>query len=214
MCQPASFVVTKKEVFWSKNSESHTDIIEEFKLKEQDVRGNYTFVRVEIVPPDKDYTLPFKKWHYQLDQDLKPVWYDAKEVEKRCRAKLKGWRKAKVVMPNESRKEIANDHIVAIYGNVELLSGSSKVDYMNGSSKVGSMHGSSKVDSMYGSSKVGSMYGSSKVGYMTDSSKVDAAMARSIICSYNNLDPKTLKSSQAVLIDYTKDPVVCYVGKK
>ncbi|MHC4464909.1 MAG: hypothetical protein ACYS30_26290 [Planctomycetota bacterium] len=74
MCKPASFVVTKKEVFWSKLDESHEVIIEENKLKEKDVHGNITFVRIEIVPPENNYGLPFSKWKYNLDQDILPEW--------------------------------------------------------------------------------------------------------------------------------------------
>ena len=67
MCEPASFVVTKKEVFWSKKTESHHEIISEFKIKEQNVRKEYNLVCVEITPPDGDYTKPLSKWKYRLD---------------------------------------------------------------------------------------------------------------------------------------------------
>ena len=122
MCQPASFVVTKKEVFWSENSDSHELIIEEKKLKEMDVRGNPTFVRIEIVPPNNDYRLPFKQWNYKLDQDIRPEWYDGEDVERRCRAKLKDWRKANVVMPREIVTSL-NKYKAAVYGTIKSVCG-------------------------------------------------------------------------------------------
>ena len=45
MCRPASMIVTKTKVFWSEKSDSHEDIVEEYKLKEQNVRGDYLFAR-------------------------------------------------------------------------------------------------------------------------------------------------------------------------
>jgi len=120
MCEPASFVVTKKQVFWSKNSDSHEDIIQEFDLKEMDVRNNPTFIRVEIVPPERDYRLPFSKWNYKLDQDIKPEWYDEKEVESRCRACLKDWRKSNVVMPEETINSL-KDYKAAVYGTIKSV---------------------------------------------------------------------------------------------
>ena len=117
-------VVTKKQVFWSKTSESHEAIIEEFGLKEKDVRGNVTFVRIEIVPLDNDYALPFSKWKYELDQDLLPKWYVAKDVERRARKHLKEWRKQKVIMPNEKRVVKEGDYILINCGTVqEVYSG-------------------------------------------------------------------------------------------
>jgi len=129
MCQPASFVITKKQVFWSKTTEGHSDIIEEFGLKEKDVRGNITLVRIEIVPPDGNYKLPFSKWEYHLDQDLLPKWYDGKEVEKRARKHLKEWRKCKVIMPNEERNVKEGDFIIISYGTVNDNSGTVNDNY-------------------------------------------------------------------------------------
>ena len=127
MCRPASMIVTKSKVFWSEKSDSHEDIVEEFGLKERDVRKNYTFVRVEIVPPNNDYKLPFSRWAYHLDQDLKPEWYDAKDAEKRVRRAVKDWRKTKVIMPNEKRNLKNDDYILVSYGTVKSMRGSSTV---------------------------------------------------------------------------------------
>jgi len=131
MCRPASMVVTKQKVFWSKNSDSHEDIIEEFKLDEGKLREQPKLVRVEIVPPNEDYKLPFSKWNYRLDQDIKPKWYDEKKVEARVRKHLKEWRKCKVVMPNEEKREIKTGNIVAIYGTVKYIRGGT-VEYIDG----------------------------------------------------------------------------------
>ena len=179
MCQPASMIVTKTKVYWSKNTESHHEIIEEFNLKEQDVRGNYTLVPVEIIPPNNDYKLLLSEWNFSVDfvghkRDL-PSWWDEKKAEKRVRLELKKWRKAKIVMPNEKVESIKSEQKVAIYGTVESIWGGI-VKYIGGKIPV-------------------------------------RITGNPTIITYSALSPEILKSSQAVLIDRTKDPVVCYVGK-
>ena len=95
MCEPASMIVTKTKVFWSKNTESHHEIITEYGLKEKNVRDEYNLVPIEIIPPCNDFTLPLSKWifnvdHAGYDRDL-PEWWDAKKAEKRVRVELKKW---------------------------------------------------------------------------------------------------------------------------
>jgi len=232
MCRPASFVVTKKKVFWSETSDSHEDIIEEFGLKEFDVRKKATFVRVEITPPNQDFRLPLKKWRFQTDQDLLPDWYDSKEAEKRIRKILPKWLKRKVVLPKEERKTVDARGIIAIYGKVKYIYGSAQVEYICGSAQVKYISGSAQVEYIYGSAQVKNICGSAQVKYISgsaqvgnicdsaqvkniyDSAQVKRVEGKAVIASHNNLSPKVLKSSQAVLIDRTKDPVVCYVGKK
>ena len=82
MCQPASFIETKSKVFWSKFSDSHEDIIQEHKLHEG---ARINFVRIEITPPDMDFTKPISKWIYNVDQDITPDWFNKKTSEEKCR---------------------------------------------------------------------------------------------------------------------------------
>ena len=114
MCRPASMIVTKTKVLWSEKTDSHEDIIEEFSLKEKNVRNEVNFVRVEICPPDGDLTLPKKQWKYQIDQDLIPNWYDAEEAEKAVRLALPDWIKRKVLKKGE---HIIKDRQVYAYDN-------------------------------------------------------------------------------------------------
>ena len=102
MCSPASMVVTKNRVFWSETSDHHEEIIKEFKLQERNVRGEYNFVRVEIVPPKANsFGAPLSKWVFSTDQDLLPEWYNKKEAEKSVRAELRNWVKFKVIKKGE-----------------------------------------------------------------------------------------------------------------
>ena len=96
MCQPASMIVTKKDVLWSKNTDSHEDIIDELSFHMDGVRGP-NGVRVEIFPKDGDLSSNTRTWAFKVDQDILPEWWDRDDAEKRTRVALKAWKAAKVI---------------------------------------------------------------------------------------------------------------------
>ena len=101
MCTPASLILTKDEVFWSKNFDSYEDIIAEFNISTD---GPYesNMVKVEIVPPKasgrygRDYSRRIDEWIYKINQDIVPPWYNKEEGKRRTREAAKEWVKAKV----------------------------------------------------------------------------------------------------------------------
>ena len=132
MCNPASFVIVKKgsslKALWYKSiSESHENIIDHFKLREKNVRGEYLFARVEITPPNNDFTKPLSKWKYKLDESdtsYLPVWWDNRKAEKAARMELKEWRKTKIILPKQNRKKITQtDYIVMCLGTIDSVDG-------------------------------------------------------------------------------------------
>jgi len=96
MCKMASFIITKTEVLWSINSDSHEVIINENNL--DDKTNNPDFVRVEIVPQNDCYKLPLTQWLYNKDQDYLPDWYNPQEAEIACRAELDKWAAYKIII--------------------------------------------------------------------------------------------------------------------
>jgi len=93
MCIPASFVLTKDHIFFSKISNNHENIIRENNLTVDGLRGP-NIVRVEIVPTNDDYTLPLEYWIYAVDQNILPDWYDEKRDQQRTKYCLKNeWNK-------------------------------------------------------------------------------------------------------------------------
>jgi hypothetical protein len=262
MCRPASFVVSKDRVYWSKSSDNHEDIIRENNLKESNIRSEVQFVRVEICPPDEDFRKPLDQWQYRTDQDLLPDWYVGSEEEKRVRAVLPDWLKAKVILPEQSVDKV-DGSVLAIYGTVESIDdGTVKsidggtVESIDGgtvesirSGTVKSIHGGTvksirggTVESIHGGTveyihngtveyirggTVESIHGGT-VGYIHDGTVkyVDGGTVEYIrgqfpsrvtgnptIINYGSLTHDILKSSKAVMIDRSKDTVVCYVGK-
>jgi hypothetical protein len=87
--------MTKDRIYWSKTSDSHEDIISEYKLN-ADGLGGPNIARVEVAPPKGNLSLPLKQWVYKLDQTDVPKWYEAKTAERECRAELKAWKKQKL----------------------------------------------------------------------------------------------------------------------
>ena len=88
MCNFASFVLTKDKVFWS-DSDSHTDIIEEFELHEDGANGP-NILKVEIIPTPKIKSLlDYDNWNFKIDQDIMPEWYNKDLDKSRTRKALK-----------------------------------------------------------------------------------------------------------------------------
>ena len=118
MCKPASFVITKDKVFWSKVSDSHEDIIKEFSLAAE-VAGKICIVRCEITPPKEGrFDLPADEWIYKTDQEAKslPEWFDAAEVEARCRMELVYWLETKVVLQGRIIQKLESGVSVFVCG--------------------------------------------------------------------------------------------------
>ena len=103
MCRPASMIVTKTSVLWSKYSDSHEDIIDELSLHMDGIRGP-NGVRVEICPQNGNLSSGSRLWEFRVDQDLTPEWWDAADAEKRVRVALKAWKKQKVITKSATLK--------------------------------------------------------------------------------------------------------------
>ena len=89
MCSPASMIITKNDVLYSVPSNSHEITVRENNLDDSTTQPN--FVRIEITPPNNDYSQPLDKWIYSVDQDFLPGWYVKEVDERRARKKLKQW---------------------------------------------------------------------------------------------------------------------------
>jgi len=89
MCEPASFIVTRHDVLYSRVSDHHDIILAEHDIRDDSL--NPAFVRVEVTPPRMDFLLPFDEWEFRTDQDLLPDWYSRGEAEAACRRQLPAW---------------------------------------------------------------------------------------------------------------------------
>ena len=193
MCRPASFVMTESNVYWSKSTDSHEDIIKEFSLVDAEP---IRLLRVEIVPEDGDLRTPVEKWKFRVDQDLIPHWYDADKdgAEARCRAELAKWHGMKIII----------DRTAVVTGNAWVY-GSSHVE-ARGSSHV-EARGSSHVEA-WGSSHVVA-WGSSHVEAWESSSVV--AWESSSVVAWESSHVEAWESSSVVA--WESSNILCYGGK-
>ena len=85
MCKSASMIITKSATFYDTTMDQHELIIKANYLTDGE------FVRVEIVPPGNDYSLPLDQWKFRVDQDILPEWWDKTWGEGEARRMLPEW---------------------------------------------------------------------------------------------------------------------------
>ena len=83
MCKYFSCIVLRDTtVLWSKQTNSHNDLISQNKLKD-DKLENRDFVKIEIMPKDKTAVTRDKKdWNFKVDEEgTLPVWYTKNQAK-------------------------------------------------------------------------------------------------------------------------------------
>jgi hypothetical protein len=148
MCNPASFVLTKDQIFWSSKHDNHTDIIKEHNLCPDGVRGP-NIVAVEIRPPRVRFDADTKEWVFKTDQDPVPDWYDPTEAEARTRLALVDWLAGRVFTSGEHT--VASDKVWA-YGNAQVKA-HDNAEVIASDNAVVTAYGNAKVTA-YGNGKV------------------------------------------------------------
>ncbi|MDE2233782.1 MAG: hypothetical protein KGJ90_06810 [Patescibacteria group bacterium] len=78
-------MITRTSVLWLKDSDSHTDIIDHYKLRDDGKVPD--FVKVEIVPSGNSW-MDMSKWGFFVDQDVLPAWFNPVQDEHRARLAL------------------------------------------------------------------------------------------------------------------------------
>ena len=107
MCKSASMIITKKHSYFSTHGDSHEAILKEFKLKDDPAK----IVRVEIVPPDFDYSLPLDQWVYARDQDQVPSWFTDEWGEAECHRVLPDWAAIHIIREGTGTCEVDETRI-------------------------------------------------------------------------------------------------------
>jgi hypothetical protein len=176
MCRWASAIVTRSgEIYFNPLTDSHSDLITLYKLKEGKNHDN--FIRVEFYPSEGKHD-DLKSYVLKVDETRTPGWFDDERkanTEKYLRDSIERMvvrDKRELLLGGAWILSKGADVVVTKQCRIIAMRESSKVGVMQESSKVGVMWESSKVGVMQDSSNVGVMWGSSKVGEMRDSSKV------------------------------------------
>ena len=177
MCKLKSGLILKDRVFIPEY-DSHSDMLEELKIKDTKANAERLFVRAELSPKDGDVFSPVDTWEFNVDQDIVPEWF-VKEVDKeRMVTAVKEW---------------ANTHIFVGVNNLKIESG--KGYYLKDCKDVSVINasvtawGSSSVKA-WGSSSVKAYDSSSVTAY--DSPSVKAWSSSTIIkTEYSSFNNKT-----------------------
>ena len=164
MCNFWSAIVKKNgTVLFDEMSDSHEDVIDKYKLKDETADPELLeFARIEITPPRGDVFAPTKDWIFKIDQSCTPVWFTDKN-KKDCYKKLKTFA-SKAIIVGKEIKEVSKGRIWVKDCNVLTAKGNVLICEMWGTSQVRSMWGTSQVGEMWGTSQVGEMRGNSLVG--------------------------------------------------
>ena len=87
MCRFFSCLVTKTaDVLWEQDTDSHEDLVQQFKINDTKPIELRTFVRVEVVPPNNDYKIDISKWDVGVDEpNTIPDWWGTKHKRRQCR---------------------------------------------------------------------------------------------------------------------------------
>ena len=214
MCAPASMILTKDSVLWSKTTDSHEEIIREFGIRDA-VGGVPQIVRVEITPPHGNFEAPAKDWTYKLDQDHVPAWYEAEEGERRTREALPAWIAEKIVLRSETIVSLSAGIKLAVYGQVREVWGNGKVGTVWDNGKVGTVWGNGQVGTVGGNGQVGTVRDNGQVREVWGNGQVGTVRGGTIqLFAAVSLASalKAIKGTTAVLIDRSGKTPVCYVG--
>lgn len=77
MCKFKSGIILKNKIELApQGNESHSDLLVSLGIDDTTFNASKVFVRAELTPPDGDIVVPIEKWHYNVDQDITPDWYD------------------------------------------------------------------------------------------------------------------------------------------
>ena len=89
MCEFASFVLDKTHEYFLVNSNSYSDIIEHYRLREMHPNGlDAAILKVEMTTPANNPRAPLEQWNFRIDQDIMPTWFDFEDALKRTRTAL------------------------------------------------------------------------------------------------------------------------------
>ena len=96
MCKLKSGIILKDSVFVP-DYNSHTDMLEELKIKDTRENAERLFVRAEFYPKENIFS-DVNKWIYHVDQDILPEWYVEEADKDRFIKAVKEWHKKHVLV--------------------------------------------------------------------------------------------------------------------
>ena len=95
MCEFKSGIIFKNRVELAPlGNESHSSLLENLGVEDNEFNASKKFVRAELIPPEKYViTSDISKWTYKVDQDIVPEWYsnDSERYEEEFKESVKNF---------------------------------------------------------------------------------------------------------------------------
>ena len=95
MCEFKSGIIFKNRVELAPlGNESHSSLLENLDVEDNEFNASKKFVRAELIPPEKYViTSDISKWTYKVDQDIVPEWYsnDSERYEEEFKESVKNF---------------------------------------------------------------------------------------------------------------------------
>ena len=179
MCVFKSGIVTEKEVLTLLDSDSHTDILEYYNIKDLETPPN--FVKVELIPiggslEEAILSPDLKNWKLKVDQDGVPDWWIGSEkwAEKEMIKALKDTIKKRCVLAGQEVKEIKDkERWFLVCGKVDSVYGSAEITNVCGSAQIDSVYGSAQINSVYGLAQITNVCGSAEINNVCGSARIE-----------------------------------------
>ena len=96
MCNFKSGVILRNKIVLAPDgNESHSNLLESLRIKDNYDNASRVFVRVELIPKHGNKATDVDEWLYKVDQDILPHWYelDPKRYEEDFRVAVKEYMK-------------------------------------------------------------------------------------------------------------------------
>ena len=173
MCEFHSGIVTMKRVFTDLDTDSHSDLLEKYHIKDDFKEAN--FVKVELVPTNKPVheailTPTDKEWTLRVDQSDYPDWWESskKWAKKEMLKSLKNVIKKRCVLAGQAVKEIKDgERWVIVCGNVDYVYGSATIKNVCGSATIKNVRDSATINYVYGSATINDVRDSATIKKIT-----------------------------------------------
>ena len=197
MCQPASFVLTATDVFWSGTNDSHEEIIKEHQL--DDTTSPPSILRVEILPPDMDMSKPLREWGWKIDQDIMPTWHNPIQDEHRCRMELEKWF-ARNVLASGEHETSGTARFICGSATIEEVSGSATIKHVYDSATIKAVSGSATIKEVSGSATIKAVYDSATIKAVSGSATINVVSGSATInVVYGSATIKEVSGSATII---------------
>jgi hypothetical protein len=137
MCNIKSALVLKDKIYCPLDDDSHENMIEELKLRDDQIYRAPAFVRVEMIPVDNDiFNHKKSNWKFKVDQNNVPDWFDEVNASKEMWQYIKEWFGKRFIVDDLSNQERKNERLYLKNSSAVLRENSSAVMWGNSSAEM------------------------------------------------------------------------------